>query len=65
VSTNIVFMADGVVDTKAPPASFFDPDRRSERLRSFLARFERHYRHAHSSNEQPQGASEASRNDAL
>jgi polar amino acid transport system ATP-binding protein len=45
VSTDIVFMADGLVDTKAPPTTFFDSDRRSERLRNFLARFERHFRH--------------------
>jgi polar amino acid transport system ATP-binding protein len=44
VSTEIVFMAEGVVDTKGPPATFFDPARGSERLRSFLARFERHPR---------------------
>jgi polar amino acid transport system ATP-binding protein len=45
VSTRIVFMAEGVVDTMAPPDAFFEPGRGSERLRSFLARFERHGRH--------------------
>jgi polar amino acid transport system ATP-binding protein len=65
VSTDIVFMADGVVDTKAPPGTFFDPDRRSERLQNFLARFERHYRHGMQDNGKPNGRTERSRDDAL
>jgi polar amino acid transport system ATP-binding protein len=44
VSTEIVFMAEGVIDTRGPPAAFFDPDRGTERLRSFLARFETPHR---------------------
>jgi polar amino acid transport system ATP-binding protein len=44
VSTEIVFMAEGVIDTRGPPAAFFDPGRGTERLRSFLARFETPHR---------------------
>ena len=58
VSSEVVFMAEGVVDTKASPATFFDPDRRSERLRNFLARFERHYRHGVEENSRRNGTEE-------
>jgi len=51
-------MAEGVVDTKASPVTFFDPDRRSERLRNFLARFERHYRHGVEENSRRNGSEE-------
>ena len=44
VSTEIVFMAEGVIDTRGPPAAFFDPGRGTDRLRSFLARFETPHR---------------------
>lgn len=44
VSTEIVFMADGVIDTRGPANRFFDASEGSERLRSFLARFETHRR---------------------
>jgi polar amino acid transport system ATP-binding protein len=44
VSTEILFMAEGVIDTRGPPAAFFDPGRGTERLRSFLARFETPHR---------------------
>jgi polar amino acid transport system ATP-binding protein len=44
VSTEIVFMAEGVIDTRGSPAAFFDPGRGTERLRSFLARFETPHR---------------------
>lgn len=45
VSTEIVFMADGLIDTRGPANRFFDASQGSERLRSFLARFETHRRH--------------------
>jgi ABC-type histidine transport system ATPase subunit len=44
VSTRIVFMAEGVVDTQGSPADLFETGHGSERFRSFLARFERHRR---------------------
>jgi polar amino acid transport system ATP-binding protein len=44
VSTEIVFMAEGVIDTQGPPASLFDDGYGSDRFRSFLSRFEAHRR---------------------
>ena len=44
VSTEIVFMAEGVIDTQGPPSSLFDDGHGSDRFRSFLSRFEAHRR---------------------
>jgi polar amino acid transport system ATP-binding protein len=44
VSTEIVFMAEGVIDTQGPPSSLFDEGYGSDRFRSFLSRFEAHRR---------------------
>jgi len=44
VSTEIVFMADGLIDSQGPASRFFEASEGSERLRSFLARFETHRR---------------------
>jgi polar amino acid transport system ATP-binding protein len=41
VSSRVIFMADGVVAAEGPPAKLFDTNTAGERLRSFLARFER------------------------
>ncbi len=40
VSTEIVFMAEGVIDTRGPPSALFDDGQGSDRFRSFLSRFE-------------------------
>jgi polar amino acid transport system ATP-binding protein len=45
VSTEVVFMTGGVVDTRGPPGEVLGAEAGSERLRSFLARFEAHRRH--------------------
>ena len=37
-------MAEGVIDSRGPPAALFDPGHGTERLRSFLARFETPHR---------------------
>jgi polar amino acid transport system ATP-binding protein len=44
VSTEIVFMAEGVIDTKGPPSALFEEGRGSDRFRNFLSRFETHHR---------------------
>jgi polar amino acid transport system ATP-binding protein len=44
VSTEIVFMSEGVVDTQGPPSALFENGQGSERFRSFLSRFEIHRR---------------------
>ncbi|MBM6593602.1 amino acid ABC transporter ATP-binding protein [Microvirga pudoricolor] len=44
VSSEIVFMADGVIDTQGPPEDLFEGARGSERFRAFLSRFETHHR---------------------
>jgi polar amino acid transport system ATP-binding protein len=44
VSTEIVFMAEGVIDTQGPPSALFEGGHGSDRFRSFLSRFETHRR---------------------
>jgi polar amino acid transport system ATP-binding protein len=44
VSTEIVFMTEGMIDTKGPPSALFEDGRGSDRFRSFLSRFETHRR---------------------
>jgi polar amino acid transport system ATP-binding protein len=44
VSTEIVFMSEGIIDTQGPPSALFENGRGSDRFRSFLSRFEAHRR---------------------
>jgi polar amino acid transport system ATP-binding protein len=44
VSSEIVFMTDGVIDTQGSPIALFEENLGSERFRSFLSRFETHRR---------------------